>query len=640
MTMKVSNDKVDITLRGYQEDAIHFLNNNDGKLVLAMCPSSGKTETIIYYINDLYKSNPNIRVLILPHSTNVLLNNFYERLSLRNVDFTYSSDINDNVNVHVILPQNHSKITGEYDLIIVDEAHENYFAKTVQNIINKTKVKKEILLTGTPHQFIDKKEFKMYFVSLSDLDSSIIPKLRVDIIESDYDWNDSYNESREVKTDFKFKDSSTQKSLKKTFDLILDRNKNNKIEKTIIVCRNISQSNSVKSYLNKIGLSCEISNSENDKSSDKISDFKNNLFNILIVVNRARLGYDDVDLINLVDMSGTLNPNIIYQMFARLLRGSNDTQKYYIRLTSKDDSILNSEIATSVALMLTHKNYIQKFNGKSFSLNELIVDEDFFKEKNISRKNSLPSAPRKKSDKKLLIETDDVISFFKKVVCNKERYVGVYKFCKVQDVLERLNVNIQRKEYTFEMCIENASKYKTRREWQIGGRNYYQYARKRDWLGECTVHMEQKIFKFSKEEVLKSALQYTDRGEWKKNCKKEYQSCLRNKWLGECTQHMNKLVRHTLESCIESALPYDNITEWRSENEGAYKYAFRENIIPKCTAHMNLHFTNHTLESCMENASSFSTKTEWRKDNDKVYRYAQRRGWLDKCTAHMKKTRK
>jgi superfamily II DNA or RNA helicase len=280
-------------------------------------------------------------------------------LSSRNIDFTYSSDINDNVNVHVILPQNHNKITVEYDLIIVDEAHENYFAKTVQNIINKTKVKKEILLTGTPHQFIDKKEFKMYFVSLSDLDSSIIPKLRVDIIESDYDWNDSYNESREVKTDFKFKDSSTQKSLKKTFDLILDRNKNNKIEKTIIVCRNISQSNSVKSYLNKIGLSCEISNSENDKSSDKISDFKNNLFNILIVVNRARLGYDDVDLINLIDISGTLNPNIIYQMFARLLRGSNDTQKYYIRLTSKDDSILNSEIATSVALMLTHKNYIQ-----------------------------------------------------------------------------------------------------------------------------------------------------------------------------------------------------------------------------------------------------------------------------------------
>lgn len=640
MTMKVSNDKVDVTLRGYQEDAIHFLNGNDGKLVLAMCPSSGKTETIIYYINDLYKSNPNIRVLILPHSTNVLLNNFYERLSLRNVEFQYSSDANDNVNVHVILPQNHSKITGEYDLIIVDEAHENYFAKTVQNIIQKTKAQKQILLTGTPYQFISNNEFKIHFVALSDMDSSYIPKLRIDILESDYDWNGNYNEAGELKTDYKFKESSTESSLKKTFDFILNRNESIKIKKTIIVCRNIEQSKSVKKYLKSIGLSCEISNSENDRSSGKISDFKNNLFDILIVVNRARLGYDDIDLINLIDISGTLNPNIIYQMFARLLRGTSDMQKYYIRLTSKNDDVFNSEISTSVALMLTHRNYIEKFNGRGFRLKEIIVPEDFLTESKRTNKSRSKSNKSGASKRKLLIETDDVISFYNKVISVKEKWVGIYKFCRVHDVLKELDVQILRSNYTLEMCIENASKYKTRREWQIEGRNYYQYARKRDWLDECTAHMEQKIFKFSKEEVLKSALQYKDRGEWKKNCKKQYQSCLRNGWLDECTAHMNKLVRHTLESCIESALPYDNITEWRSENEGAYKYAFRENIIPKCTAHMNLHFTNHTLESCMENASSFSTKTEWRKDNDKVYRYAQRKGWLEQCTAHMKKTRK
>jgi len=43
--------KTDVTLRNYQEEAIQFLNTNEGKLVLAMCPSSGKTETIIYYLN-------------------------------------------------------------------------------------------------------------------------------------------------------------------------------------------------------------------------------------------------------------------------------------------------------------------------------------------------------------------------------------------------------------------------------------------------------------------------------------------------------------------------------------------------------------------------------------------------------------
>lgn len=640
MTKNVSNTKVDITLRDYQEDAISFLKNNDGKLVLAMCPSSGKTETIIYLINDLYKSNPNIRVLILPHSTNVLLDNFHDRLNLRNVDFDYSLDTDSDVNVHIILPQNHKKIVGEYDLIIIDEAHENYFAKNIQNIIDKTKVKKQILLTGTPYQFIERDDFQIHFVALSDLDSSFIPKLRVDIIESDYEWNGNYNDSKELKTDFKFKDSSTRKSVKKTFDLILDRNKNNTIEKTIIVCKNINQSYSVKSYLDSIGVSCEISNSENDKGSDKISDFKNNLFNILIVVNRARLGYDDVDLINLIDISGTLNPNIIYQMFARLLRGSNDTQKYYIRLTSKDDSILNSEIALSVSLMLTHRSYIEKFNGKSFNYSDLIINDDFFKKESSPRKNSLPSVPRKKTKKKLLIETDDVVSFFKKVIGHKERYTGIYKFCKVHDVLKELNVNNYRKEYTLEMCKENASNYTTRSQWMNNNRNYYQYARNRGWIDVCTEHMEQKIFKFTKEEVLASALPYTDRSEWKKNCKKQYECCLRNKWLEECTAHMDKLIRHSLESCIESALKYTNITDWRNDNEGAYKYAHRENLLPECTAHMNHHYSIHTLESCVKNALPFSSKTEWRKDNDKVYRFAQRRGWLDQCTAHMKKRKK
>ena len=58
MTMNVSNNRMDITLRNYQEEAVSFLNDNDGKLILAMCPSSGKTETIIYYLNEQYNLNP------------------------------------------------------------------------------------------------------------------------------------------------------------------------------------------------------------------------------------------------------------------------------------------------------------------------------------------------------------------------------------------------------------------------------------------------------------------------------------------------------------------------------------------------------------------------------------------------------
>ena len=65
MTMNLSKSRMNITLRNYQEEAIDFLNTNEGKLVLAMCPSSGKTETIIYYLNQQHNINPNLKVLIV-----------------------------------------------------------------------------------------------------------------------------------------------------------------------------------------------------------------------------------------------------------------------------------------------------------------------------------------------------------------------------------------------------------------------------------------------------------------------------------------------------------------------------------------------------------------------------------------------
>lgn len=313
--------KTDIILRDYQQEPFLFLKSDFEKLVLAMCPSSGKTETVIYYIDQLYKQNKNIKVLVLPHSTNVLLNNFYERLTQKNVGFSYSTDTSVDCNVHIVLPQNNSKIKDQYDLLVVDEAHENYFADTVQNIISKIKPKKQILLTGTPYQFIAKDEFKIHFLALNELDKNLIPKLRVDIIESNYQWNGNYNSLGEVKRQFEFNNTDTKATLDKTFEFIFTRNNSKSISKTLIICNNIKQSKYVKNYLDNIGLLSYISNSKNDAKSELVQDFKQNKINILIVVNRARIGYDDVDLINLIDMSGTLNPNLIYQMIARCLRG-------------------------------------------------------------------------------------------------------------------------------------------------------------------------------------------------------------------------------------------------------------------------------------------------------------------------------
>jgi len=627
--------KTSITLRDYQIQPFNFLYSDFEKLVLAMCPSSGKTETVIYFIDQMFKENNDLKVLILPHSTNVLLNNFYDRLEQRNVGFTYSTDTSVDCNVHIVLPQSKSKIKNEYDLLIIDEAHENYFAETVQNIIRKTNPKKQILLTGTPYKFVGRDDFKIHFLSLNELDKNTIPKLRVDIIESNYQWNGNYNSSGEVKKEFDFNDNDTKATLNKTFKFILKRGKNS-ISKTLIVCNNIKQSEYVKNYLDDIGLSSVISNSKNDTKSELIQDFKQNKINILIVVNRARLGYDDSDLINLIDMSGTLNPNLIYQMIARVLRGSNDTQKYYVRLTSKKDESLNSEIATNLALMLTDKKYISTFNGKNFNNQSILVPKCFSKKYITSASNFSKNTP------KLLLDTDDMISFYRDTISDIDKEYGVYKFCKIKDVLIELGT---KKKFSQEISLEDlkriALNYNGRFEWQKKDRKTYSYAKNQGWLDECCKHMKQLRRQYTLESCKESASKFKTIRDWDKADTNSVCASRRNGWYKECIAHMDSLlVFRTLEQCKESASKYTIKEDWKKGDIRSYQASRTNGWYEECTAHMKNTFIKYTLEYCKKVALKYNSNAEFYKSEFNVYCRANQRGWLDECRKHMPEVRK
>jgi superfamily II DNA or RNA helicase len=624
-----------IILRDYQHESFKFLNSDFEKLVLAMCPSSGKTETVIYYIDQIFKQKKDLKVLILPHSTNVLLNNFYDRLENRNVNFTYSTDISVNCNVHIVLPQNKAKIKDEYDLLIVDEAHENYFANTIQDIIIKTKPKKQILLTGTPYQFIGMDDFKIHFLALNELDKNIIPKLRVDIIESNYQWNGNYNSYREVKKQFDFNDDDTKTTLDKTFKFILNRNNNaiKSVSKTLIVCNNIKQSEFVKSYLDSIGLYSVLSNSKNDIKSSLVQDFKHNKINILIVVNRARLGYDDIDLINLIDMSGTLNPNLIYQMVARVLRGSNDIQKYYIRLTSKKDESLNSEIATNLAFMLTDKKYISAFNGKNFNSQKIIVPNNFTKKYISTSSNFIENSP------KLLVSTDDVISFYRDTISDIDKENGVYKFCDVKDVLNELGGTFREKR-SFERCKESASKFKSRNKWQEGDRSSYDFAMKNKWLDECCKHMIPFFKSHTLESCKEIASKFNTRTEWQNVRGGSYSYALKKGWLDECCKHMIPFFKgHTLESCKESASKFNTRTEWFYGDNSSYLYANKKGWSEECCKNMREKPKIYNLDDVIKIASKYQTIKEFRKSEPNVYSYVKRKKIQNICCTHMKSSR-
>lgn len=459
----------ELILRNYQEPAVQAIINNE-MLVLAASMNSGKTEMTIAAIERILALRPYYKVLILTHSTNVILENFYSRLEELKVNFTYSENLSDNAQVHLSLPNSEHKISCNYDMVVIDEAHENYSAARVQRIIKTVKPSRQLLLTATPSKFVGDKRFVMYAIAANELPEENMAKLSIELVESSYDWMKHYNSKDEVKASFVSTLDDTEETLEKVMLAIIDRlnfkyspkefnnpnlltkakklfsnkvlkwNKKSwgelftEVGKTMIVCKTIKHAELVKTILDRNVVKAKVSHSENDKESQEIIDFKANKFKILIVVKRGILGYSDNDLMNIIDMSGTHNPNIIHQMFGRLFRGTQSDQKYYIKLTPKNELDKGiTDIATCVALMLTDKKYLLSYNGKNMKdfkipvlrnkLPKVETNKDGTVRKNRTATTYLPN-----------VVNLDVVRLFKDIIHDSNNLASIYKQVTIREV--------------------------------------------------------------------------------------------------------------------------------------------------------------------------------------------------------------
>lgn len=153
-----------------------------------------------------------------------------------------------------------------------------------------------------------------------------------------------------------------------------------------------------------------------------------------------------------------------------------------------------------------------------------------------------------------------------------------------------------RLKWTKEVCISEAKKYATIKEWQIGSAGSYQAAFKKNWLEECSGHMDRLLHK-------------------------------KNHW--------------TLPSCFEDAQQYKTKSEWQQAKRSGYSVAAKSGWIEKCTAHMEPDGRKTvgqrlwTKEKCMELAKTCNSRAEFKKASGSAYLRARVKGWLDECCSHM-----
>lgn len=583
--LKVLKYQKDILLKKIPDS----LELNKLPTVLAACPAAGKTIMAIYSIESYIMQNPRSRILVLTHGTTVLRTQFYDELIKIKPAFKYSivtegKKIAENQSpVIIALPQTLNCLNklNKYDLVVVDEAHQFYFADMVQNILKKVKPNHQLLLTGTPSSFVAKK-FPTIPISVGQLmDYGMVEDLTIEISGSAYNFDfRDYNKLQELKTGIEIKASETNKTLIELFSAVKTSIKG----KTLIACKSIEQAKQINKYIQGENYNTAISTHDLDKDSIEISRFKKDKnCQVLIVVYRGILGFNFPELETVIDMTFSQNLNRIFQLLARVIRKHPEgNTKKFIKVAPLNLQEYFNYIMTAV-MCLTDIRYYTKYNGKNFVELEIPVK--------IIKKTG-ESIYKSNNDNYQFVIYDGLpaISFFKSILRENSKIA----YARLQDIQSILTSGVYAAGYwTFEKCKEDARKYNYRSDWCKKCPSAYNAAQKYGWMEECCKHMmrirRQKGY-WTLQQCKKDAFKYSGRTEWQLKSPSGYAIALKNRWIEECCGHMKLKIKSngywTFDKCKSDALKYKTATEWYNKSGSAYATACRKGWINKCTQHM------------------------------------------------------
>ena len=386
------------SLYPYQTElALQVLNEFDAgrsNVVLAAACGAGKTITAIAICEELLKKDPTLRILVLTHGQVLLRTQFLTDIKEQQPDFTYAAvkscnDLDVKSQVYVGLPQSiHKCKKHKFDVIIIDEAHHFYFSPDgmVQSIIKNSNPRFTLFLTGSPSKFI-KQQYTLYTISLLELyELGRVCSPVVELAQSTYDYTlADYNKRQELRPCVRFTSTQTNETLDSLLAQVLRvlESANRAVpearttqvsikwedalrllNKTMFVCRSQQQASLVGKYFEAAGVDVALSTSRFDEHSEEIERFKKDeKCMVLVVVNRGTLGFNMPELVNIVDMSGSLNADVLFQMFARLVRRHpSENGKLFLKVVPEAMAEY-VYVLMSFVIALSHKHIYETYGG-------------------------------------------------------------------------------------------------------------------------------------------------------------------------------------------------------------------------------------------------------------------------------------
>lgn len=429
---------------------------------LASAPGSGKTEMAIKIISQWQG-----KIAVSAHAQNILKAQFIERAA------KWGLKTGKGTNITVFIPQSNPELP-KLDLLVIDEAHEWYLAKTMKDIIKAKKPRKILLLTGTPSKLLAMK-VKTIFLPLMEVPQELWADLNIQTAECAYNFkNSDYNQDGRLKRDTYTSLKETKDSIKMMLEAMSRHLKLrgdmtdlftkgapavdilNQIDKTIIACHNATQAGHVQDYFKKIGVKALLSTAEADRTSAEFTKFQADPeARILIVLERGILGFNYLELMAFVDFTATRNPDLIYQMLMRVCRrneAAKGVPKLFIKMAIKAELDATNYYLTC-ALHLTSREGIEGYKGI-----KTINDVNIPVIRRRKKKDLIVVGTHKKKKAPLIFDVfPDQVSVFHLL---SEVYLGlnedyvIKSFTTLRDVKRNLGMTVNNSERNKEFYLE------------------------------------------------------------------------------------------------------------------------------------------------------------------------------------------
>jgi superfamily II DNA or RNA helicase len=612
-----------LEVRNYQIEKLQEIEIEIKKsiVVLAACPGSGKTNMSIAYIDLYLQKNPTSKVLVLTHGTNQLKYQYLSNVEKTKPAFTYTTDHTDvTKQVLITLPQSVNKQKlGKFDLVVVDEAHQFYFKNKksedlsaqmgmVQNILKQTKPKQQLLLTGTPSPFILKNMMYNgnFFITIVDMHTlyklGYLENVYLETATTTYKYNrDDLNKSAELKTAIKFTQLETDKTLDSVLTKIISRLKSTiktksveyalkgqlidfnlgwkNIAKTMFVAKSQEEAKQIKKYFDGHNVKNKMSISDTDSDSSQIEEFKNDVTcSILIVCNRANIGFDYPELINLVDMSGSANVDRLYQMFARLVRKNKKSpKKFFFKVVPNNLNNYYRYIMEAM-LHLTHEDFLIQFNGKNFNKLKFPIAVKKCKNTTVRKK----CKTQEKIDFIPSVSIESIIKM-NELFHKHDEVLNGYIFINMEDVNRQLfGGKVPKGYWTKENLQLEANKYTSLKDFINNSNGAYGVALNLGIMHDITKHMikssqfPRNYWNLEKvEELKKLLLTCESRTKFAETYNSTYEFILDNK-LNYILELLPCKIGNnfdTLQKVVDDSLKYNSVSEWRKKSK-AYGQAY------------------------------------------------------------------